>query len=87
MNLLSVFLLLIVSLAFCACANSTPYEKNYEFELAKAGNLDAQYNVAMNFLNGDEGFPKDYIKAKKWFELASNQGDPSAQNALGIMYL
>jgi len=80
-------MLFIISLSFCACANGTSYEKNYEFELVKSGNLDAQYNDAMNFLNGDEGFPKDYGKAKEWFELASNQGDSSAQNTLGIMYL
>lgn len=87
MKFIKIYKLFFISFAFCACANGASYEKNYEFELAKSGNVDAQYNVAMNFLNGDEGFPKDYIKAKKWFELASNQGDPSAQNALGIMYL
>nr|WP_262448332.1 hypothetical protein [Acinetobacter pittii] len=41
----------------------------------------------MNFLNGEEGYPKDYNQAKRWFEIASRQGDASAQNALGIIYL
>lgn len=35
----------------------------------------------MNFLNGEEGYPKDYNQAKRWFEIASKQGDASAQNA------
>lgn len=87
MNFLNI--LLFVSLCFfiSACANSASYEGSYEFNLAKSGNVDAQYNVAMNFLNGDDGFPKDYLQAKKWFTLASEQGDSSAQNALGIIYL
>ncbi|WP_332604538.1 tetratricopeptide repeat protein [Acinetobacter sp. ESBL14] len=76
-----------LSLLFCACTNSAPYENSHEFKLAETGNVDAQYNVAMNFLNGDEGYPKDYDQAKRWLEMASEQGDASAQNALGIIYL
>lgn len=72
---------------FCVYAYSATYEKSNEFQLAKYGNVDAQYNVAMNFLNGEEGYPKDYNQAKRWFEIASDQGDASAQNALGIIYL
>lgn len=76
-----------LSLLFCACANIAPYESGHVFKLAETGNVDAQYNVAMNFLNGDEGYPKDYNQAKRWLEKASEQGDASAQNALGIIYL
>lgn len=79
--------LYILSLFFCVYTYSATYEKSNEFQLAKAGNVDAQYNVAMNFLNGEEGYPKDYNQAKRWFEIASKQGDASAQNALGIIYL
>lgn len=79
--------LYILSLFFCVYAYSATYEKSNEFQLAKAGNVDAQYNVAMNFLNGEEGYPKDHNQAKRWFEIASKQGDASAQNALGIIYL
>lgn len=76
-----------LSLIFCAYAYSATYKKNNEFQWAEAGNANAQYNVAMNFLNGEEGYPKDYNQAKRWFEIASKQGDASAQNALGIIYL
>ncbi|MDQ9949759.1 tetratricopeptide repeat protein [Acinetobacter sp. 12966] len=79
--------LYILSLFFCVYACSATYEKSNEFQLAKYGNVDTQYNVAMNFLNGEEGYPKDYNQAKRWFEIASKQGDASAQNALGIIYL
>ncbi|MEN5172646.1 hypothetical protein BJD20_16250 [Acinetobacter proteolyticus] len=86
-NIFKFLQLFGLSLLFCACVNSAPYENAYEFKLAEIGNVDAQYNVAMNFLNGDEGYPKDYDQAKRWLEMASEQGDASAQNALGIIYL
>lgn len=56
------------------CAHSASYEKSYELGLAKSGNIDAQYNVAMNFLNGEEGFPKDANVAKEWLEKAAKKG-------------
>lgn len=87
MNIFKSLQLFCLSLLFCACTNSAPYENSHEFKLAETGNVDAQYNVAMNFLNGDEGYPKDYDQAKRWLEKASEQGDASAQNALGIIYL
>ncbi|MDO3666566.1 tetratricopeptide repeat protein [Acinetobacter higginsii] len=87
MNIFKSLQLFCLSLLFCACTNSAPYENSHEFKLAETGNVDAQYNVAMNFLNGDEGYPKDYDQAKRWLEMASEQGDASAQNALGIIYL
>ena len=33
-----------------------------------------------------EGVPQDYGEAVKWFRLAADQGDASAQNNLGVMY-
>jgi|GEM_PF-1335171 TPR repeat protein len=86
-NMFKFLQLFGLSLLFCACANSVPYESSHEFKLAETGNVDAQYYIAMNFLNGDEGYPKDYNQAKRWLEKASEQGDASAQNALGIIYL
>ncbi|KQX02294.1 tetratricopeptide repeat protein [Acinetobacter sp. ULE_I057] len=82
-------ILVILSILFIcsACANSASYEKSYELELARSGNIDAQYNVAMNFLNGDSGFPKDANVAKEWLEKAAKKGDAPSQNGLGIMYL
>ncbi|MFW1972924.1 tetratricopeptide repeat protein [Acinetobacter bereziniae] len=84
---MKILMILSIFLIFSGCANSASYEKSYELELAKAGNIDAQYNVAMNYLNGIDGFPKDEKVAKEWLEKASKKGDAPSQNGLGIMYL
>ncbi|MEG6548360.1 tetratricopeptide repeat protein [Acinetobacter bereziniae] len=84
---MKILMILSIFLIFSACANSASYEKSYELELAKAGNIDAQYNVAMNYLNGIDGFPKDEKVAKEWLEKAAKKGDAPSQNGLGIMYL
>ncbi len=34
-----------------------------------------------------EGVPQDYAEAVKWYRLAAEQGDASAQYNLGIMYI
>ncbi|WP_332604531.1 sugar ABC transporter permease [Acinetobacter sp. ESBL14] len=60
-NIFKFLQLFGLSILFCACVNSAPYENAYEFKLAEIGNVDAQYNVAMNFLNGDEGYPKCWV--------------------------
>jgi TPR repeat protein len=53
--------------------------------LAEAGDVFAQYNLAIMYDNG-EGVPQDYSEAVKWYRLAAEQGDAKAQNALGAMY-
>ena len=37
------------------------------------------------YANG-QGVTQDYAEALKWFRLAAERGDPSAQYALGLMY-
>lgn len=86
MNFIRIFKLFFISSAFCACANSTSYEKNYEFELAKAGDLDAQYNLAMDYLYGENGKIQSAKKALYWFKKTADLGDASAQNNLAILY-
>jgi len=57
-----------------------------EFEkLAKSGNDNAQYNIAMMYYNGT-GIQKNKIMAFVWLEQASNKGNRLAQNKLGYMY-
>lgn len=84
MNKISVIFFCVF---LAACINNKSFEGNSEYEAAKNGNVDAQYNVAMNFLVGDDGFPKNERKAIEWFLKASDQGDAGAQNGLGIIYL
>jgi uncharacterized protein len=53
--------------------------------LAKQGHVQAQYNLALMYDNG-EGVPQDYKTAVKWYTLAAEKGDADAQYNLGVMY-
>lgn len=71
-----------------ACvSNKNDYKNNIEFVNANKGDIDSKYNVAMNYLMGDDGYPLNEAQALIWFKKAAEQGDAGAQNSLGIMYL
>lgn len=53
--------------------------------LAEGGSYDAQYNVALLYLDG-KGVARNYEEAAKWFARAANQGHVKAQHNLGAMY-
>jgi TPR repeat protein len=53
--------------------------------LADGGSPDAQYNVALLYLDG-KGVARNYEEAVKWFERGANQGHVKAQHNLGAMY-
>ncbi len=52
---------------------------------AAKGDADAQFNLGALYHDG-QGVPKDFAKAKKWFEKAATQNDVRAQFNLGVMY-
>ncbi|MDP3270355.1 tetratricopeptide repeat protein [Limnobacter sp.] len=54
-------------------------------EQAEAGDAMAQYKVGVAYDFG-KGAPRDVVKAKKWYELAANQGHAEAQNSLGSIF-
>ncbi len=54
-------------------------------ELAKSGDAEAQYNLAILFKSGN-GVKQDSKKAAKWFRSAADQGLAAAQHHLGLMY-
>jgi TPR repeat protein len=53
--------------------------------LADGGSRDAQYNVALLYLDG-KGVARNYDEALKWLERAANQGQLEAQHDLGASY-
>jgi len=55
-----------------------------QLTLAKSGNSDAQFNVALNYQNGTE-LPKDYMKASYWYRQAAHQGHAAAQYSLALL--
>lgn len=53
--------------------------------LADGGSPDAQYNVALLYIDG-KGVARNYEEAAKWFERAANQGHVESQHNLGALY-
>ena len=45
--------------------------------LAEQGNVDAQFNLALSYANG-QGVPQDYIRAHMWWNLAASSGNKNA---------
>ena len=54
-------------------------------EAASAGDVDAQVAVATAYFNGVTGKP-NRAEARKWYEMASRQGNHDASRRLGQMY-
>jgi len=54
-------------------------------DLAKAGNAEAQHNLAMLYRTG-KGVKKDLSASFKWFQQAADQGVSDAQYYLAYMY-
>ncbi|MDB0048246.1 sel1 repeat family protein [Burkholderiaceae bacterium] len=52
---------------------------------AEQGNVDAQFNLALMYKNG-QGVPQDYKQAVKWYTKAAEQGNANAQYSLGYRY-
>lgn len=52
---------------------------------AVQGFAAAQTNLGLLYYNG-RGVPRDYTKAREWFEKAAAQEDANAQYTLGVMY-
>lgn len=55
-------------------------------ENAELGNIKAQFLLAERYYNGTDGVEKDYLTACMWYTKAAEQGDPDAQNMLGLCY-
>ena len=51
----------------------------------RAGDADAQFNLALMYDNG-QGVPKDYKEAVKWYTKSAEQEDAESQYNLGLMY-
>ncbi len=52
---------------------------------ATQGVAEAQTNLGLLYYYG-RGVPRDYTKAREWFEKAAAQGDADAQYNLGVLY-
>jgi TPR repeat protein len=64
----------------------TPEEATMIATAAERGSDGAQVLLAVMYLNGDGGRPKDEKLAAHWFEQAATQGNAYAQQMLGDLY-
>lgn len=53
--------------------------------LAKKGNADAEFRLALAYKDG-HGVKQNYAEAAKWFRKAADQGHADAQFNLGLLY-
>lgn len=91
--------MLLAFLAVALPANGQDFDKgltaakkgNFEVALrkwqplAKKGDVDAQYNLAVMYANG-QGVPKDTAEARKWLREPVMRGHAGAQFLLGLMF-
>jgi TPR repeat protein len=56
----------------------------FRYAASYFGDPDAQYNLGLLYLDG-RGVPKDAIQAARWFRLAADKDQRSAQASLGAM--
>jgi len=91
---LYLFIFFFVSLFACS-KNSSPeelfkqgdYKSSYNayMQLAKEGNAEAQNYIGIHYYLG-LGVPRNYEKAKEWFEKSAKNKFADAQYNLGGMY-
>ncbi|WP_061707164.1 tetratricopeptide repeat protein [Pseudenterobacter timonensis] len=55
-------------------------------ESAAGGDTMAQRDLGINYLEGINGYEKNYTEANKWLASAVSKGDKPASHALAIMY-
>jgi TPR repeat protein/serine/threonine protein kinase len=53
---------------------------------ANRGDPVAQNQLGVKYAQGEDGLPRDDVKAVEWYRKAANQGLPKAQTNLGDMY-
>ncbi len=53
---------------------------------ANRGDSTAQNQLGVKYAQGEDGLPRDDVKAVEWYRKAANQGLPKAQTNLGDMY-
>ena len=85
MSKLKKQLFVIVSMTLLYANHVFAVEINELKQQAEAGNINAQYALAVHYATGDT-VVEDVEEAAKWFLLAANQGHSDAQVNLAVWY-
>ena len=75
----------------CALCRQDPREDAVDMfalqkKLAKAGKLEAMYELAMTYINGENGVDLDWDEGLKWMQRAAIEGFGKASHFLGNCY-
>lgn len=54
---------------------------------AEAGDQDAQFELGLIYHNGSNGVAQNFDEAMKWYKLSADQGNLSAMNNIGVIYV
>ena len=88
MHALVVIILLATLVLPSEQAHASPPSDTSRADLqtqATQGVAEAQTNLGLLYYYG-RGVPRDYTKAREWFEKAAAQGDADAHYNLGVLY-
>jgi|GEM_PF-3151171 len=77
---------LILAVGTGSCSSAPPSDFEALLALARQGNVNAQFDVGLQYYDG-KGTARDETQAAHWFGEAANQGHPKAQYNLGVMAL
>lgn len=80
---------LLKDLSSPACSIESHNTRNIMWGYLRAalrGDQEAQYQMGLNYLNGQFGLDRSYTHAKKWLEQAAQQGHPFAEEELKKAY-
>lgn len=69
-----------------ACYAMSPEEASIVAKAAERGSRSSQVLLAVMYLKGDGGYPKDEKQAAYWFEKAAEQGSAYAQLIISDLY-
>lgn len=86
-NILGIAVAFTVVLTFAGSSYADLQPDNQTLQTQAAqGDAKAQANLGWRYAEGLGGLPKDYAKAREWYEKAAEQGDANAQYSLGALY-
>jgi len=54
--------------------------------MAKAGDIEAQFNLGLAYSRGERGYNQNHQKALHWLTVAAERNYPPAENNLGVYY-
>src|SRR5450631_3285713 len=68
------------------CESSTSSNMQILRQKANEGDASSQFELGVYYATGVAGLPQQDTEAVRWYSKAAEQGDPTAQAHLGLLY-